>query len=261
MTSLARVAMSEETIRAELERLAPFHHEVELPYGLTTTPPELTRRPGQRQRMSDMLAHAWPALLDACGGTLAGKRILDVGCNCGGFAFRAAADGADYVLGIDPVDRYIEQANFIRDAIDAEGVEFQVLAIEDLDPAVHGTFDVTLNFGLLYHLENPVMGMRKIADVTGELMVVDTNVDPETDGPFWKLNVAHQVSLDSKSASTSLWRSEAPQAQFLPTPEGVEVLLDFLGFSQVERLEPSPELHKRYTQGKRVTYVAKRGQN
>jgi tRNA (mo5U34)-methyltransferase len=250
--------MTEETIRAELERLAPFHHEVELPYGLTTTPPELTRRPGQQQRMSDMMNHAWPALLDACGGSLAGKRVLDVGCNAGGFAFKAAEDGADYVLGIDPVDRYIEQANFIGKAIGAEDVEFAQLSIEELDPEVHGIFDVVLNFGLLYHLENPVMGMRKIADVTGRLMIVDTNVDPDVDGPYWQLNVANQVSLDSKSASTSLWRSEAAQAQFLPSPEGVEVLLEFLGFEEVARLLPKPELHKRYTSGKRVTYLALR---
>ena len=67
----------EEMIR-EIRRLAPFHHEVDLPYDLSTYVPERSRRPIERTRLANLTKHAFPALINACGGSLEGKRVLDV---------------------------------------------------------------------------------------------------------------------------------------------------------------------------------------
>lgn len=243
---------------AEIERLAPFHHEVALPHGLSTQPPGSGRRPGERVRMSDVLTLGWPALLERYGGSLAGKRVLDVGCNCGGFSIHAANDGAEYVLGVDVVDRYLDQAQFIKEALDVDQVEFARLGVDDLDPAELGSFDVTLCLGLLYHLENPVPSMRKLAEITTGLILLDTNVERRRAGrPFWRMNIARQSSADAPSATTSLWRTE-DSCQFLPTPAAATELLRFLGFADVTRLTPHEDMSERYLSGNRATFIAAR---
>ena len=57
-----------------------------------------------------------------------------------------------YVLGIDIVEHYIEQANFVKGALDLEQVEFKVMDIDSVDESIVGLFDITFCFGILYHL-------------------------------------------------------------------------------------------------------------
>lgn len=153
-------SMNKAELERELRRLAPFHHDIDLPYGLRTHLPEASRQERERTRMKTLVDHAWPALLDACGGSLKGLRVLDVACNCGGFSVQAVRSGADYVMGIDIADHYLEQAKLIKKALGFRNVDFQSLRLEDLDPEVHGRFDVAFCFGILYHLENPVLAMQ-----------------------------------------------------------------------------------------------------
>jgi tRNA (mo5U34)-methyltransferase len=106
--------LTEQEIREEIERLSPFFHDIELPYGLRTYVPELSRRDSERKRLARLLRHFWPTLLSVYGGSLRGQRVLDLACNCGGLSVEAAKAGAEYVLGIDIVDRYLEQAEFVK---------------------------------------------------------------------------------------------------------------------------------------------------
>ena len=83
--------LTEQEIKNEIDRLAPFHHKVDLPYGLSTYLPSKSRRPIEYTRLSNLVNHAFPALIDEFGGSLEGKRVLDVACNCGGFSVEAQA--------------------------------------------------------------------------------------------------------------------------------------------------------------------------
>ncbi|MGH2699183.1 MAG: DUF1698 domain-containing protein, partial [Actinomycetota bacterium] len=51
--------------------------------------------------------------MELCGGSLRGKRVLDLGCNAGFWSLEALDRGADFVLGIDGRDMHIEQAEFV----------------------------------------------------------------------------------------------------------------------------------------------------
>jgi 2-polyprenyl-3-methyl-5-hydroxy-6-metoxy-1,4-benzoquinol methylase len=250
------MALSKSEIEREVERLGPFHHGIDLPHGLHTQPDGLSRGQGELNRVRDIQLGAWSALLELFGGSLEGKRVLDVGCNCGGFSVQAARDGAQHVLGVDVVDRYIEQANFVKRALDLDEVEFRRASIEELDREDVGSFDVTLNFGLLFHLENPVLAMRRLAAVTSHAMIVDTNVDGSGGGASWRMKVIGGPNPDNPS--TSLWRSEEGTAQFIPTEAAVEKLLQLLGFASVTRLDPHPDQAPRYHKGTRMTFVAVR---
>ena len=250
--------MNREKLQAEIERLAPWHHEVELPGGLRTSLPDAERRPLDSTRLNDLVRLIWPALLEACGGSLEGKRVLDVACNCGGVSLEAARSGADYVLGIDVTPKYIEQANTLKRALSVTDVDFDLISIEDLDPERVGTFDVTLNFGLLYHLENPALAMKWLSAVTGNLMVVETALErSRPDQPFWRMDILGPVDDADRIASTGLWR-RGEVCQFFPTARAVEELLGFVGFSRVRRLNPPPGIWRPFHDGRRAAYLALR---
>jgi 2-polyprenyl-3-methyl-5-hydroxy-6-metoxy-1,4-benzoquinol methylase len=260
--------LTEKEIKAEICRLAPFYHKVELPYGLSTSVPGMSRRNFENTRVSNLLRHAFPALLDVCGGSLKGKRVLDVACNCGGFSVEAAKLGAEYVLGFDVVDHYIDQANFIKRALRLEQVEFKLKNIENLGVSTVGQFDITFCFGILYHLENPILAMKRLSSVTQHAMLVDTTVArtwferaPFSDSrkPLWLMNMPPVSSPESKFATTSLWRSADRLVQFRPNETAVVELLEYLGFQKVLRLKARTKgLEKRYYKGARVTFLALR---
>jgi len=233
---------TEESLRRELERLGPFHHEFALPFGLRTSGTSET----DRTRMTHLRENVLPELL------LEGRRVLDVACNCGGVSLEAAGR-AEYVLGIDVVERYIEQAEFLKRALGRERVEFRKLAVEDVDASL-GTFDVSLCLGILYHLENPVLGMRKIADVTTSVIVVDSRLDPKHPyQPYWRMNFKGPTS---ENKSNTLWR-DGTVCQFMPSARAVEDLLRFLEFRNVKRIDPTRDIGY-YRKGDWATFIGTR---
>ncbi len=248
-------ALTKAEIEAEVARLGPFHHGVELPFGVYTQDPKRARGKGELDRVRDLEVGAFPAILEAFGGTLAGRSVLDVGCNCGGFAVLAARHGASRVLGIDTVARYIEQARFIKRALELEALEFREMAIEEVEPAATGSFDLTLCFGVLFHLENPVLALRRLAAVTERVLAVDTNLN-QARRPVWQQTIVGGPSPDNPS--TSLWRAPGGAVQLMPSAAALEQLLGFLGFREVRRLPPHPEQARRYHKGTRATFLALR---
>lgn len=249
--------ISEQELRQELERLRPFHHSIPLPYGLNTFEETASSRPVEGIRVDSFVRHAYPTLLDHFGGSLAGKRVLDVGCNCGGFTFEAARAGAAHVVGIDLAERYIEQSTLIRRALDLDQTEFHVMAIEDVTRETLGSFDVVLCLGVLYHLESPVSGMRSLAAVCDDVMLVDTNITDHRwlKKPFWRANVPPPGRDDG---TTGAWRSDRLVFQLTPNVAAVEQLFDFLGFPVVRLPNREPSLDQRYTKGQRATFLATR---
>lgn len=168
-------------IRREIERLSPFLHDLALPFGLRTVLPSTTRRPElEKNRLQDLIVSVLEPLQQRIG-SLAGLRVLEVACNCGGLAIEAANRGAEAVLGIDPVPHYIEQALFLKRALDTRNVEFEIAGIEDTPNL--GRFDVTICCGLLYHLESPVASMRAVAQATNRVLALDTQVVKDEPAP------------------------------------------------------------------------------
>lgn len=247
-------AIPKQTIIAEIERLAPFHHDVELPYGLRTHAPK-------RTRLADLVKHAWPSLLRAAGGSLEGQHVLDVACNCGGFSFEAAKAGAEAVLGIEIVDLYLEQANFIKDCLGLSNVAFKKLSAEEVEGSAIGTFDITFCFGILYHLQDPVSTMKKLSSVTRKIMVVDTETirTPFVRKPIWAMNFPSPYRPTTPHSTTALWR-EGDHCQFTPNEQAVVSLLKFIGFHDVTCIRPaSRDLERRYSGKrfrKRMTFLA-----
>ena len=270
-SSTAEVArdLTEQELKEEIYRLAPFHHKISLPYDLNTHIAEKSRRAVEYTRVDNLVRHAFPALLDACGGSLRGKRVLDVACNCGGFSVEAAKHGAEYVLGFDSVEHYIDQANLVKHALRLEQVDFRRIDVDEIDVSTVGQFDITFCFGILYHLENPVLAMKRLSSVTQHVMLVRHR--PRTHfveaSAILFIFRAKAVLVDersfglrpeSSSATTSLWRKDKA-VQFRPTDVAVVELLKFLGFPRVARLKPALKpVERRYVTGGRGIFLASR---
>lgn len=94
---------------------------------------------------------------------LSGARVLDIGSNAGYDPFMFRKRGAAEVLACEPFE-FIEQARFLE-GIYRSGVDFQPLRWEDLDPSVHGRFDLVHCHGVLYHDLHPMGLVERLRDM------------------------------------------------------------------------------------------------
>lgn len=93
--------------------------------------------------------------------SLAGRRVLDVGCGNGYYALRMADAGAAAVLGVDPTLLYVMQ--FL--AVTAHRTDLSVavlpLRLQELPDACRA-FDTTFSMGVLYHQRSPIDHLRQL---------------------------------------------------------------------------------------------------
>lgn len=117
------------------------------------------------------------ALLRVTGGSLRGRRVLDLGCNAGFWSLAAIEAGADFVLGVDAREMFIDQAKLVFEAkrIDAARYGFEQRNVLTAGPS-HERYDVVLCLGLLDHLAKPVELFEVIAAADPELVVIDTEI-------------------------------------------------------------------------------------
>ncbi len=105
-------------------------------------------------------------------GDMLGKRVLDVGSNAGYDPFMFKRLGAAEVLACEPFD-FIAQARFLE-SIFKTGVRFEQIGWQQLDPEVHGKFDLVHCNGVLYHEPNPLAMLRQLRTMVadgGELLL------------------------------------------------------------------------------------------
>jgi SAM-dependent methyltransferase len=113
-----------------------------------------------------------------------GRSFLDVGCMWnvhGGIAFLAEEVGATRVTGIDvlaPTPRF--EAEHARRA---SGLRFVHGDVHDpRTVAEAGRHDVVWCYGVLYHVPDPVLTLRRLRELTGETLLLSTETLPEVPG-------------------------------------------------------------------------------
>ena len=105
---------------------------------------------------------------------LRGKRCLDIGCNDGYFSFWAEQRGAQ-VLAIDILPR--RAFFFAREVLESR-VEFRQMSVYDIHPSEIGHFDIVFFLGVYYHLKNPILALERIAGLTRERLIVESEIIP-----------------------------------------------------------------------------------
>jgi 2-polyprenyl-3-methyl-5-hydroxy-6-metoxy-1,4-benzoquinol methylase len=115
-----------ERLRERVNSFPRWHYEFDL-NGVRT--PIFNR--AHVNRNTQRKNYFFAPLVRLCGGSLVGKRVLDLGCNAGFWSLAAIEAGADFVLGIDGRQMHIDQANLVFDAkgVDPNRYRFQLCDI------------------------------------------------------------------------------------------------------------------------------------
>jgi len=154
-----------------------------------------------------------------------GKKILDIGCGNGYYAYRAAIEGgAKFVLGVDPSIYSYFQSQIAAKLCPQIPVKIFPLAQKDL-PQNLPIFNVVFSMGVLYHHKNPIGHLSHIYELlakNGEIILETLIVDDKnfSDGFCPKGRYAKMRNVYE-----------------IPSIKKVENLLNSLNFKEIKLLD------------------------
>jgi SAM-dependent methyltransferase len=232
-------------------------HNIRLADGLYTISPEPAGDEVKLRRVTQLA-------LDVFGGSVKGRRVLDLACLEGMYALELAGRGAD-VVAIEGREANIEKARFASRALEL-GVDFQLGDVRDLSRDRHGEFDLVLALGILYHLDEPDLFevVEQIADVCRRALIVDTGVgrggteELQRAGETYRgvRLVEHATDSTEPDREQAVWSSLDNLTAVALTRPSLERLLARHGFSSVLECHVPAEPHKEVD---RVTLLALKG--
>ena len=212
--------MQDEEIRQKIASFPRWHYQFDLRGNLTP----IHKKP-RVNRHTQRKKHFFDPVVRLFGGSLEGKRVLDLASNAGYWSLASIEAGADYVLGIEGRQMHVDQASFVFDIkeVERDRYDFVMGDIFETDFRQFGTFDVVLCLGLMYHISKPMELMEKISEVNDDILVVDTTLSMAS-GSSLKI-----VPQDSDSYMSAVDRSIAMR----PTKRAVRDLAEHFGYSVV----------------------------
>jgi len=225
MTPLAR-----DELERQIVALAPLHIDVQVTPEVSTgvardASPDAGGGADVWGPVSHVRPHsAWKATINRIyPNGLEGRRFLDCACNCGAYSFWAKELGASDCFGFDAREHWINQARFLLEnrSWPSDGIRFEVQDLYDLKAADLEPFEVTMFQGIFYHLPDPVAGLKLAADLTSELLILDTAARAGL--PDGMLAIAEESKTRVMSGVHGL-------AWFPTGPEVLTRILSWLGF-------------------------------
>lgn len=157
-----------------------------------------------------------------------GADVLDVGCWTGGTALTLAALGAR-VTAVEEVRKYAETAAYLARSFgidDRLRVESRSVYACD-DEAFRDRFDIVHFPGVVYHLSDPVLGLRILYNALrlgGCILVESAGIDVRE--PYCRFWGNRPVQGDDRSG----W------AWFHPSPSALERMMKEAGFEEIRSL-------------------------
>jgi SAM-dependent methyltransferase len=206
-------------------------------------------------------------------------RVLDLACLEGKFGIEMALHGAK-VLAIEGREVNLAKARFAKEVLGLDNLELMLDDVRNLDKERHGTFDVVLCLGILYHLDVPDVFnfIERIAAVCRRVAVIDTHVslkDIESvdwnGKAYWgKFNQDHPTDSSPEEKLKALWDSLDNVRTFQFTRPSLCNALRHAGFTSVYACQSPSWSWLKYTEGlgkgkfietfeDRVTFVAIKG--
>jgi tRNA (mo5U34)-methyltransferase len=218
-------------LREEVIRLGPWHMDVEITPEVSTSafleaPPgtypdslgEVTfhdPHDGFLRRIERIFPNG-----------LEDRSVLDCACNCGAYLFFAKEAGAGRCVGFDVREHWITQARFLAEhrRAPSDEMRFEVADLYDVPSLGLGRFDVTFFFGIFYHLPDPVSGLKAVADMTDELLILNTAS---------KVGYPDGMLMAERESPTKVMSGTYGLCWFPTGPLVLEHLLQWLGFPEV----------------------------
>jgi ubiquinone/menaquinone biosynthesis C-methylase UbiE len=188
------------------------------------------------------------------------KTALDVSCHEGYYSL-LLADHFDDVVGIDKNADSLDKAKLITGVMDRKNIRYVHTSLEAWEDDVPRDF--VLCFGLLYHIENPVEVIRKLADLTKKAICIESQVLPidstmqiedgyytnqrETKGMFGLC----MDYPDSKEGGLT-------ELALVPSRDALVSLLGVFGFTRIRFYEPVEGDYEQFVRGHRVILYAEK---
>lgn len=152
-------------LKARVDRVPQWFHRLELPGNVRTkgiySPADKLHRIGLPERLD-------------------GQSVLDIGPWDGFYSFECERRGAAQVTCTDTWDpaHFVTSEGFAvaHRALKSRVVPLRV-SLYDLDPGIHGTFDLVLFLGVLYHLTNPFEALQRLRPLTRKTLIIETASD------------------------------------------------------------------------------------
>lgn len=221
--------LTDRQVQERIAELGPWFHNMDL-RGVPTAPAHF---------LGDYPRVKYARFADALPRDLAGRSVLDIGCNAGFYAQEMKRRGAARVLGIDSDDGYLEQARFAAE-INGLDIEYRRLDVYDV-ALLRERFDLVVFMGVLYHLRHPLLALDLIAEhCTGDLMLFQSmqrgslhaeecapDYDFRQTEPFERATYPklHFVEHSYAGDPTNWWIPNASCAEAMLRSAGFEILL------------------------------------
>jgi tRNA (mo5U34)-methyltransferase len=164
--------MEADELKERISAFPRWNYRFEFDGGVATpmADPGIINRHEQRRR------YFFDPLLGLTGGSLRGRRVLDLGCNSGFWSLLALEAGAEFVLGVDAGRTYIEQANLVFEAKEIDRTRYRFDQGNVFDHDLVERFDVVLCLGLMERTAKPVELFKIMMRTGAEIIVIDTEV-------------------------------------------------------------------------------------
>lgn len=162
--------------------------------------------------------------------SLENKTVLDVGCGNGYHCWKIHAEGAKFVLGIDPAQKFLAQFSIFKKYLPNYPVHLLPLGIEDLNNAALNNqyttthpstgFDTVFSMGVLYHRKSPMdhlLELKNLLTHQGELVLETLVIDGDENQLL--------IPKGRYAQMRNVW--------FIPSAKALELWLAKCGYSHI----------------------------
>jgi len=180
-------------------------------------------------------------------GAFKDKDILDIGCWTGGTTLTLKMLGARRVLALEEVRKYADTTH--RLATEIYGYTDVKCLAKSLYHLEEGKFDLVYIPGVVYHLSDPVVGLRRLFNRLkdgGEILVESAGIKSDEAICSFRGNQAH-FGGDQKTLNRSGW------AWFWPSAKALDMWLQEAGFEDTSTFI-SPFGTRVFGYGRRTKY-------
>jgi tRNA (mo5U34)-methyltransferase len=191
-----------------------WFHSINLGQGIVT--------PGIKTRAE--IAQEAKAIFDLV--SVEGRSVVDIGAWNGGFTVEAKRRGAGRLLAVDDYAwthsdlRGKETFDLVMSRLGID-VETKQMDVVEVSAENIGCWQVTLFLGVFYHLVDPIAALRRLAEITEEVLILETHLElRDLSTPAMAFFPERELNGDP----TNWWAPNAP---------AIEAMLKVFGFGKV----------------------------
>jgi len=190
---------------------------------------KLEGRMGDRHiRLMANFATIFPIRLD----DFQGKNVLDVGCWTGGTTLLLASLGSQ-VVAVEEVRKYAEMVAFMARSFGLEDrVSVKAVSLYECNTVdLHDRFDIAYFPGVIYHLSDPVVGLRILFNalkVGGTILVESAGIHREEPLCGFGGSFVYHAAGTKEQMNRGGWN------WFLPSPSALDRMMHEAGFEEIQ---------------------------